>query len=396
MTGTLKHVFQFGAAWWNYYQAHKDTLRPAVLDNMVKMLSCAQRVRGAACYTCPNPACTHIKYVPFTCKGRFCPTCGKKATAQWVHTQQAILPNTPYQHITFTMPKTLWRLFQLNRQLLHSLSPLAAQTIQQFAQQKGVIPGIFTALHTFGRDLKWNTHIHLSTTRGGLTHDHTQWKSLFFKKEPLMKMWRYRVIQCLRLTYQNKTLQLPKSLQALCPNQTSWNLWLDRRYQQRWIIHCAKPKPNFTHSLHYLGSYIKRPPIAQSRILHYDGRIVLFRYFDHRTKQHKQRTCTASEFIQRFTQHIPDKGFRMIRYYGLLANRVRGQLLPLVYKLIKQTQRITYPLRWAKLSLRELGFDPLRCLLCQTPLKIALIWVGKSTAQLHKHHQALALMKPIF
>ncbi|MFK0569557.1 transposase [Endozoicomonas sp.] len=36
------------------------------------------------------------------------------------------------------------------------------------AGKKGIRSGIFTALHTFGRDLKWNTHVHLSVTTGGL------------------------------------------------------------------------------------------------------------------------------------------------------------------------------------------------------------------------------------
>jgi len=34
--------------------------------------------------------------------------------------------------------------------------------------QEKIFPGIFIAINTFGRDLKRNGHIHLSTTMGGL------------------------------------------------------------------------------------------------------------------------------------------------------------------------------------------------------------------------------------
>lgn len=36
------------------------------------------------------------------------------------------------------------------------------------------------------------------------------------------------------------------------------------------------------------------------------------------------------EFITRFIQHLPEKGFRLIRYFGFLANRSRTLLLPVV------------------------------------------------------------------
>jgi hypothetical protein len=33
----------------------------------------------------------------------------------------------------------------------------------------------------------------------------------------------------------------------------------------------------------------------------------------------------AEEFIARVTQHIPEKGFQMVRYYGWYSNRSMGQ-----------------------------------------------------------------------
>ena len=196
--------------------AHKEILRPAIIHNMINMLSCGTSSRGHARYDCPNPDCTHTKRVLFTCKSRSCPSCGKKATYQWSAKQQAILPATKWQHIVMTMPKELWRLFQLNRHLLNDLSPLAASCIQTLAKNQHLTPGIFTALHTFGRDLKWNVHVHLSTTCGGLTTN-GNWQQLYYKKQTLMRMWRYRVVDLLREAHKNGRLKLPRSLQHYCP-----------------------------------------------------------------------------------------------------------------------------------------------------------------------------------
>lgn len=395
MLFTLKHVFQYGEVWWDYYQKNQKHIRPVVVDNIIKMLSCGQSVRGHACYTCPNPECSHIKYVIFTCKSRFCPSCGKKATEAWIQRQMAILPQTEWQHITFTMPKTLWRLFSLNRHLLNKLPALAAKIIKTITKQKNIIPGIFIALHTFGRDLKWNPHVHLSTTRGGLTKDHETWKSIYFKKNILMEMWRYEVVTLLRNEYKNNLLTLPKSLHAYCPNYTEFSHWLNRRYQQRWIIHCAKPSKAHYHNVNYLGRYIKRPPIAQSRLKHYDGNNVVFRYLNHKNQQHSNFTCSAHQFIKRFTQHIPEKGFRLIRYYGFLANRTRGALLKIVYQLLGKPESTDYPPRWNILLKKEIGFDPLKCILCNSRMQLGLLCVGYNSQQLHGFHKELALMKKI-
>lgn len=67
--------------------------------------------------------CNNIKIIPHTCKSKLCSSCGKKATAIWIAKQNNILPNTEWQHITFTMPSELWDLFWLNRDLLNQMCP---------------------------------------------------------------------------------------------------------------------------------------------------------------------------------------------------------------------------------------------------------------------------------
>ena len=96
------------------------------------------------------------------------------------------------------MPDVLWALLKFNRTLLGKLSPLTAKSLKALTGKKGVTPGIFTTLHTFGRKLNWNVHVHLSVTRGGLCDDNQQWKSVHFTKNAIMPAWRYGVINLLR------------------------------------------------------------------------------------------------------------------------------------------------------------------------------------------------------
>jgi hypothetical protein len=384
-------LFQTGEAWWRYFKKHEDEIRPVVVDNVVRMLACGLEVMGYASHCCSNADCGHRKKVCFSCKSRFCPTCGKKATDQWIATQTATLPRTRWQHITLTMPSALWEIFRLNRPLLKAPSRLAADVVKKTAQRKGMLPGIFTALHTFGRDLPWNVHVHLSVTCGGVTADGAQWKSLYFVKAQIMPMWRYAIIDLLRQAYDS--LVLPAELKALCPTKAAWSRWLNDHYEKPWIVHFAPPSDNHVRNVNYLGRYIKRAPLSQSRLKHYDGKTVAFEYLNHRSGRHQVMELETEAFIERFVQHIPDRHFRLINFYGFLANRVRGQWLPKVYALLEQVVAPVKAIRFRDLQSRAFGVDPLRCILCGNPLWFVGITRGKSLAQLRSHHEALARAK---
>jgi hypothetical protein len=85
-------------------------------------------------------------------------------------------------------------------------------------------------------------------------------------------------------------------------------------------------------------------------------------------------TLSHEEFLRRFLQHVLPRGFPRIRYFGLLANRRRGVLLPLCRSLllarpeaVKSTPAAS-PVLW-------------RCPCCQGPMRL----VERLTAnQLHR------------
>lgn len=62
----------------DYYEEIKYTLHPrdTEMENINKMIHCGDPSFGGAMYGCPH--CGKLKFVPFRCHNRFCPTCGNK------------------------------------------------------------------------------------------------------------------------------------------------------------------------------------------------------------------------------------------------------------------------------------------------------------------------------
>ena len=65
------------------------------------MMGCGSLSNGYAVYTCEH--CDNYLYVPFTCKSRFCCSCGTKYTLDRADTIARKSINCPHRHITFTI-----------------------------------------------------------------------------------------------------------------------------------------------------------------------------------------------------------------------------------------------------------------------------------------------------
>ena len=79
----------------DYYEEMIYTLHPrkSVIENVDKMLNCGDPAFGGAMYGCPH--CGKLKFVPFRCHSRFCPTCGNKYSMERFH-------GTHYQYVIQT------------------------------------------------------------------------------------------------------------------------------------------------------------------------------------------------------------------------------------------------------------------------------------------------------
>src|SRR5580700_7139143 len=98
------------------------------------------------------------------------------------------------------------------------------------------------------------------------------------------------------------------------------------------------------HVLRYLGAYTHRVAISNSRLVALSDGNVTFRWRDsaHGNKK-RLMTLPADEFLRRFLLHLLPTGFVRIRNFGFLANRNRATLLPLCFRLLGNSEKMTAP-----------------------------------------------------
>ena len=137
----------------------------------------------------------------------------------------------------------------------------------------GVSVLVMVVPHTFGGDLKFNSHLHILVSAGGLHESSAQWiPHLRLEKGPLMRMWRYAVIAHLRSAFKAGVLRSDLSTQAL---QRLLSTAYQNERHPRWIIFLHKIASK-SHFLRYAARYVRRPPIASWRLLEVTEREVVF------------------------------------------------------------------------------------------------------------------------
>ena len=87
----------------DHYEEIKYTLhpRPAEMENIDKMINCGDPSYGGAMYGCTH--CGNLKFVPFRCHSRFCPTCGNKYSMDRTTSMSFKLVNVRHRHCVFTI-----------------------------------------------------------------------------------------------------------------------------------------------------------------------------------------------------------------------------------------------------------------------------------------------------
>lgn len=367
---TLKELFLHCRNWWCFYNKYNSKIREDIIIAVTKMLSCRNtNLRGYWKYECHK--CGHTHLTRESCKSKFCSSCGKKATETWIMKAYKTFPPIPFHHITFTMPKPLWELFWLNRDLFGRIMKAAGEILNQWAYQKAKVKiAIYLGLHTFGSALPKNVHIHASASTIGITDDLETLKEITFDRDNLMKMWRYRIIKIFREAAQNNELTFPSKLKQL-NNYPTFTSWLNALYQKYWIIDVSKKHQDHSITTKYIGKYIKRPAIGDARIISFDDKNVKYKFKDHHTNSIATKITTVDKFIASVIQHIPDKHFRMIRYYGVLANRVRGKLLTKMFELLGvQQQDNNVSISYRQLMMQTFRCDPLICTRCNIEMQL--------------------------
>ena len=76
----------------------------------------------------------------------------------------------------------------------------ASKTAMEELQSRGsdAVPRILLIVHTFGRNIKFNPHVHMLMTEGGLTSDNDWIDIPFLPYGLLRKKWQYHLLTALK------------------------------------------------------------------------------------------------------------------------------------------------------------------------------------------------------
>ena len=365
----IKRIFQ--DHWDEFLSQHKDKIpeemQSSVIDAVNKMLICGTKKMGYAVYVCTNCLQHPEKIVFFTCKSRFCTSCGKIYVDNWVKKMTTEILDKPHRHLVFTIPEQLRAKIYWDRDLLKVLSDIAAKVVMDNTQD--LTAGIITVVHTFGRNLSFNPHVHVLMTEGGLD-DKAKWLGIYFLPyAKLRKQWQYYLLTELRrhLSDIKDVLQLIDTLFV--------------KYPKGFYVNAESKMDDAQKAVKYVGRYIARPAIAESRIQSYDGETVTFAYEDHETGESKSEKLPVLLFMGRLIMHIPKKGYQMVKRYGLYARHIKP-LFSKALELMRRAKQLLFSFfstreTWRQRIINRFQTDPLLCPKCGAEMELWLIWHPK-------------------
>lgn len=363
--------------WEQFKRFHPHLVSEDIEINVQKMMNCGLFSNGYAEYRC---SCGHVKKVPFSCKSRFCLRCSKVYIDNWVaKMKEIIFTKVIHRHIILTVPGTLWGYFH-DRRMLKLLSDCGAELIKEVAsiclKGKRIELGVISVTQTAGRKSTWNPHLHLLVTEGGLDRNNKWHSFYYFEYNILRQKWMYILLNALK--------------KELADDTDAMKL-IDEVFQKRGskglIARAKKEKVRKRDIIGYLIKYVASPPIALYRITDYDGEYVRYWYKEHPIDRKVFTKLTAYEFIATLIQHIPPKGLKLIRHYGLYARVKIKKVKELIDRVLTHIKSISQefvnflrsdsPVNYRQRLVNSFGIDPFRCPKCGHRLILYEVWHPK-------------------
>ena len=341
--------------------------RPTEIENINKMINCGDPSFGGALYHCVH--CNQWKFVPFRCKSRFCPTCGNMYARKRAAAMAGKLINCTHRHCVFTIPEELRDFFIEDRSrldcLFRAVQSVVLLMFRKINKSQNFTPGFICVLHTFGRPLEWNPHIHCLISEGGFS-DNGFWRRV--------SHFNFRF---LRFAFRTALLNELETCIGPAFRKVKAKIYQD--HKDGFYVYAKPTLADPKTVTEYIGRYLGRPVIATSRIDSYNKKedTVTFHYNRHEDNAYVEKTIPAIEFIQLLMQHIPEKHYKMIRYYGIYArHREIDKKLHRIRSTEKQKCMISFT-KWRNSILLSFGYDPLLCPSCNKEMQLLELY--------HKH-----------
>lgn len=365
----LKYIFSnyFFQYWDDISSFFSEDRKDNILYNINSFLHCADPNFGFSQFLCTS--CLHKFIQPFSCKSKFCPSCGKIYAENWASSLDSQLLNVSHIHMTFSLPTGFIRNFFFNNQhLLKELSDATYSSIKYSFKKIGIYNlGVITNIHTFSRDISWNPHIHAIVTFGGFDIK-GNWKtpkSLPWK--PLRKSWQKCSLDIIStFAKYNNSITLKNKISIAY-----------RKYSNGFYVNSNNIINNIHNIAKYLGRYLARPAIAEYRITFFDSKNITFWYQKPDNDDKIFITLSLRDFFGRLVSHIAPKYFKMIRRYGIYSRNNKTKKIKIL-----RFNFFRKKLSWVERIYRDFKRNPLYCPKCGT----SMILIGFYTPKYGFHY----------
>ena len=337
-TGLIAKILEDN--WEAFYKANKDLVdkyRPNAKEEFEKVIACHNKDLGSSVYQCPQ--CGDFIFVGNTCKSRCCSSCGYKYKLERVENIMSSAYNCPHRQIVFTIPKEFRKFFFFPLDRIDIIYQAVAETIysllnnsfkktkngkKKYTSKEKFLAGFFAFLHTFGRDLKFNPHLHILIAELKIS-------------DSKIKKWTYFNFDALSKRFQKRLIDLMLKYIPEFTKEDAKKAYLN--HQNGFYVYAEKKEfKSLKDGIEYVCRYCGRLAISENRIIKYENNMVTFSYNAHEDESYHEVTVNAHEFILLLLRHVLPKNYKAIRYFGFY--RKKPKLHHYIKKLIDNSKKV--------------------------------------------------------
>ena len=269
------------------------------------ILQCRTPAMGGHVHACPD--CNQWQFAWHSCNHKACPQCGRADTQAWVARQLEKLTGAPYFMVTFTLPQELRHIFfgdpaiDAYDAFFKAVSKSLSEKLACRKWLGASVSGFTLVLHTWNQKVLFHPHIHCIVPGAGLRADGTLCT---------VKKADYLIhIPVLQAAFK-QAFRRELDMRDWTVDPVVWT--------KKWGINiqaCGSGAP----AIKYLGAYVARTAIADSRLIAAGNDTVTFRWKD-RDHGDIQRSLEIDgvEFVRRYLRHVLPPKMHSVRHYGFL------------------------------------------------------------------------------
>jgi len=282
-------------------------------ESMEKILDCKTKYAGGFEYVCFH--CGELKAAYNSCRNRNCPFCSEKLNNKWYNEQIKRLPKLKYQHIVFTVPHELNKIYLENKKAFSNiLFGSVKYSIEKQLKKIGLKSGFMLQMHSNSSNQNLHLHIHCLVLKGGLDKggNYVKKSGVFLWISDLIDAYRSELIKRIE-----KLIGSTKNKKVLKAKKRNWNVKLTEEF-----------KDQGKAVLKYLSRSKNGGTFKPDMFLKLEkGRV----HFTDKSRT-KKYNLKKKEFMRRLLLHIPEKNQKLIRNYGLFHSSYTEELQELVLK----------------------------------------------------------------